>query len=163
MIVKIINDKERKQIENILKKQYGITSLNFPFLIKSGHEKILAYTGGLGIREINKLSAFANIEQIGLYLGKEDTLGIRLSIEGSQIFGKQGQIKNSILELNNIQSFEWMSGQDLEIGKDSKIDKPGLLIIKHKDDFLGTGKASTQAKKISNFIPKERRLKISER
>jgi len=33
----------------------------------------------------------------------------------------------------------------------------GFVIIKFKDDFLGTGKASEQ--KITNFIPKNRRLK----
>ncbi|MBI2044555.1 hypothetical protein HYT23_00700 [Candidatus Pacearchaeota archaeon] len=47
-----------------------------------------------------------------------------------------------------------------EFGWDKTISqKPnkGFVIIKHKDDFLGTGKASEL--KISNFIPKNRRLR----
>jgi len=38
------------------------------------------------------------------------------------------------------------------------IIKRGFLIMKYKDDFLGTGKASEN--KIGNFIPKNRRLKV---
>ena len=46
-----------------------------------------------------------------------------------------------------------MKGNELEI----QTGKKGFLIIKYKNDFLGCGKASEP--KITNFIPKNRRLK----
>ena len=46
-----------------------------------------------------------------------------------------------------------MSGSEILI----KTNLKGFVIIKHKKDFLGSGKASEN--KIGNFIPKERRLK----
>ena len=47
----------------------------------------------------------------------------------------------------------------MDIGEELQIEtgKKDLLILKYKDDFLGCGKASE--KKITNFIPKNRRLK----
>ncbi|MDE1848827.1 MAG: hypothetical protein KGH55_02240 [Nanoarchaeota archaeon] len=78
-------------------------------------------------------------------------IGIRLSIEGSQIL--KNQIKKNTFELDEKQAEEWMSGRELNI-------RPGtraFLVMKYKNDFLGCGKASEE--KISNFIPKMRRLK----
>ena len=47
-------------------------------------------------------------------------------------------------------------GQELSI----TTDKKGFFIMRYKNDFLGTGKISQN--KISNFIPKGRRLKYRE-
>ena len=46
-----------------------------------------------------------------------------------------------------------------ELGRDKSVKQKlhGFLIMKYKDDLLGTGKASEN--KITNFIPKSRRLK----
>ena len=46
-----------------------------------------------------------------------------------------------------------MKGNELNIKSNLK----GFVVIRYKDDFLGCGKAS--AEKITNFVPKERRLK----
>ena len=46
-----------------------------------------------------------------------------------------------------------MKGSELNLKSGMK----GFVIIKYKNEFLGTGKASEE--KISNFIPKNRRLK----
>jgi len=46
-----------------------------------------------------------------------------------------------------------MSGNELNI----KIGGKDFLVMKYKNNFLGTGKASEN--KITNFIPKSRRLK----
>ena len=59
-------------------------------------------------------------------------------------------------EFNEKQAEEWMMGQDLNI----TTGKKGFFVIKFKEDFLGTGKISEN--KISNFIPKSRRLKFKE-
>jgi len=49
-----------------------------------------------------------------------------------------------------------MQGSELQI----TTGKKGYIIIKYKNDFLGTGKASEN--KITNFIPKNRRLKYKD-
>ena len=58
-----------------------------------------------------------------------------------------------LIELNEEQKETWMMGHELLM----KTDKKGFVIIKYKEDMLGTGKASEE--KIANFIPKSRRLK----
>jgi NOL1/NOP2/fmu family ribosome biogenesis protein len=75
-----------------------------------------------------------------------------LSIEGSQLL--KNQITKNIFELDEKQAEQWMLGNEINI----KTDKRGFFIMKFKEDFLGTGKIS--AEKISNFVPKSRRLKI---
>ena len=74
-----------------------------------------------------------------------------MSIEGTQIL--KNEIKNNVFEIDENQTEEWMKGRELRI----KTGKKGFLILKHKNDFLGTGKSSEE--KIGNFIPKNRRLK----
>ena len=63
------------------------------------------------------------------------------------------QITKNIFDLNDEQAEQWMKGQELNI----ESGKKGFVVMKYREDFLGTGKAS--AEKISNFIPKARRLK----
>jgi NOL1/NOP2/fmu family ribosome biogenesis protein len=91
------------------------------------------------------------IERIGIYFAKPFFESIRLSIEGVQIL--KDQITRNIIELNNEDATTWMYGSEVQI----ETGKKCLVIIKHKDYFLGCGKASE--KKISNFIPKSRRLR----
>ena len=76
---------------------------------------------------------------------------IRLSIEGVQLL--KDQITKNIFEINDEQLELWMKGNELNI----KTGKNDFLIMKHNNDFVGCGKAS--AEKITNFIPKNRRLR----
>jgi len=89
------------------------------------------------------------INSLGLYFGKIEKDGLRLSIEGSQLIGNKS--KKNVIKLDDNQVKEWMAGEVLEI-KDYK----GFVIIKHKNDFLGCGKAKED--RILNFVPKTRRL-----
>ena len=151
----ILNKKETQKILSLLSQQFGVK--NIPgILIKRGVEKIFFFQGDFTERDLKQLENYTQIERIGLYFAKifQDKKGqeyIRLSIEGSQILSNQ--ITKNIFELNESQSKKWMQGEELLI----KTRKKGFLIMKYKDDFLGTGKASEE--KIGNFIPKSRRLK----
>ena len=103
-------------------------------------------------KEIRELESTVFIERVGIYFAKIEENGeMRLSIEGTQILGEQ--IRKNIFILNEEQLEKWMTGSELNIKSGMK----GFVIIKYKDEFLGTGKASEE--KISNFIPKNRRLK----
>lgn len=152
MTIKILNQTEKNKFLEKLNKQFGIKEVP-GILIKMGEEKIFLFQGEISEQEIKELQETTAIERIGVYFAKEERGEIRLSIEGTQIF--KNQITKNIFELNEKQVEEWMQGQELNL----ETGKHGVLIIKHENDFLGCGKASE--KKIGNFIPKSRRLRIN--
>jgi NOL1/NOP2/fmu family ribosome biogenesis protein len=151
--IKILNQNEKKEIEKQLGEQFGIKKIP-DNLLKTGKERFVIFTGDLNI--FKKIEEMTNIEGVGVYFGKiaDASNQIRLSIEGTQIMKEQ--ITKNIFELNESEAEKWMHGQQLEIS----LGKREFVIIRHKDDFLGTGKASEE--KIGNFIPKNRRLKNKE-
>ena len=186
--LKIFNKKEKERFEEKLNEQFGIENIP-GMILQKGTEKLYLFQGSLSEKQIYELEQTLPIEKVGIYFAKtvEERDGedkIRLSIEGTQILSDQ--INKNIFELNDEQVEEWMRGSELLLdyfnklideeklvkraeGRDagvldSKLGgkarvKPerGFLVMKYKDNFLGTGKASEN--KISNFIPKNRRLK----
>ncbi|MEK6824212.1 MAG: hypothetical protein AABY06_04215, partial [Nanoarchaeota archaeon] len=132
--------------------QFGIKEIPGK-LIKIGKEKIFLFNGNFSDEQIKNLEKIAFIEKVGIYIGAIffPTGEIRLSIEGTQIF--KDQIIKNIFELNSEQIDNWMQGEELNIQTGLR----GIIVIKHKNNFLGCGKASEN--KIGNFIPKSRRLR----
>ena len=151
--LKFFKENEREKILKQLKQQFGIKNISFK-LARLGKERIIAFSGDISDREVLNLDRVAHIEGIGLYFAKEQMDGIRLSIEGSQILSNQ--ITKNIFELDEKQAEQWMLGQELNI----KTDKKGFFVMKFKEDMLGTGKVSEN--RITNFVPKQRRLKNRE-
>jgi len=144
----ILNRKQIKKILQLLNKQFGFKDdLNYVFL-QNRDGKIFFVNKSIGNLDLNKL----RINSIGLYFGKLENDGLRLSIEGSQIIDDQA--KKNLVELNEKQVKEWIAGEDLEIK-----DYSGYVLIKHKKDFLGCGKAKEN--RILNFVPKTRRFSLS--
>lgn len=150
--LKILNEKEKNAVENKLHDQFGISEISEKIIMR-GKEKMFLFSGSFNKSQIKKLEKITLIERIGFYFAKIDerTKDIRLSIEGSQIM--KSKITKNVFEINEDQTNEWMMGRELRI----RTGKRGFLVLKHKNDFLGTGKASEE--KIGNFIPKSRRLK----
>ena len=147
---KILSKGEKAEIESELNKRFGIDKVP-GIIVKRGREKLFLFTGSFNKKQIKELERNIPLERVGTYFAKIDQGGIRLSIEGSQIL--KDQIKKNIFELDEKQAEHWMKGSELNISTGKK----GFLIMKYKDNFLGSGKAS--AEKIGNFIPKSRRLK----
>jgi len=152
MTLKILNQKEKHKIQGKLNEQFGINEIPGE-LFMMGKEKIFLFSGSFTKLQIKNIDYFTNIERIGAYFAKIDerTKDIRLSIEGSQIIGDQ--VKKNVFNIPDELVENWMKGQELNI----KTNMKGFVIMKHNDDFLGSGKASEE--KIGNFIPKNRRLK----
>lgn len=150
--LKILNQAEKKQIEEKLKKQFGIKEIHGKIAMR-GAERLFFFTGEISEEEIRKIEETAPIEKIGVYFAKIINDDIKLTIEGTQILKEQ--IREGIFEINDEQAEEWMMGRELNI----KTGLRGFVVIKNKStgDLLGCGKASEN--KITNFIPKERRLK----
>ena len=153
--LKIFNKKEKEEVEKILELQFGIKKIN-GMILQRGEERLFLFQGSLSENQIYELEQTIPIERIGIYFAKisEDKDGktrIRLSIEGTHIFSEN--INKNIFELTEKQTEDWMKGNELQIATGKK----DFLVMKYKDNLLGTGKASEN--KISNFIPKNRRLK----
>ncbi len=151
MTLKILSIKEKKKIEQFLKERFGITEIS-GLLVKRGEERLFLFKGNLNPKQIIELEKTIPLERVGIYFAKIVREEPKLSIEGVQIL--KGQIKENIFELNKEQAEQWMTGQELNI----KTGKKGFIIMKYNDDLLGCGNASEE--KITNFIPKSRRLKI---
>jgi len=148
--IKILNSKEKKEIQKALEKQFGVKKIPGE-LIKKGEEKIFLFQGNLTPKQIKEIEELAPIERIGVYFAKDQGGEIRLSIEGTHLLKEQ--IKENIFEMDEEQEQDWIKGRELNI----QTGKRQFLVMKYEEDFLGCGKAS--AEKITNFIPKTRRLK----
>ena len=150
--LKILSEKEREEIESKLNEQFGVKKIP-GIIVQKGEEKLFLFQGSFDKNQINELEQTIPVERVGIYFAKivAGENKIRLSIEGSQIL--KNQITKNIFELNESQLDDWMKGRELNI----QTGKRDFLVMKYKDNFLGTGKASEE--KISNFIPKNRRLK----
>ena len=150
--LKILNKNQKQELLTKLGEQFGIKEIPGQIVMK-GKEKLFLFSGSFTNREIRKLEGLTIIERIGIYFAKidENSNSLRLSIEGVQIL--KDQINKNIFEIPEELVENWMKGQELNI----KTGKRGFLIMKYKNDFLGTGKASEE--KIGNFIPKNRRLR----
>ncbi len=148
MNIHFIKSAEKKEILARLNDQFGIEDLDYLFL-QFGKEKIRAYSGSLSKEEIMKMSEYARIEIIGLYVMKEEG-DYRLTIDAAHHF--KDKITKNILELSEEQFQKWIRGHNIEMPAER-----GTYIIKYKDDLIGTGKSNGQV--LFNFIPKDRRLR----
>ncbi|MDP3966483.1 MAG: hypothetical protein Q8Q04_03050 [archaeon] len=148
--LKIIEGKEKKEIFDKLNLQFGIKKIPGKIFMR-GKEKIFLFQGSFDEEKIRELEKISFIERVGVYLGKIEEYGIRLSIEGAQIL--KNEITKNVIILDEEEMKTWMMGHEVI----KKTGITGFVILKYKEDMLGTGKASID--KITNFIPKSRRLK----
>ena len=148
--LKILNNKEIKEIYKFVEKQWGAKlKLEYGFL-RNSKNRIFIVSKDISRIDTSKI----RINSAGMYFCEMNKLGIRLSIEGSQIVGKSST--KNIVELNDEETIKWFKGGDLE--KECK-DCKGFVILKNKTDFLGDGKYSNG--KILNYVSKTRRISIS--
>jgi len=148
--MKPLTSTDKKKIIEKLNNQFGITELPY-LLIQFGQEKLRAYSGILSKEELYYLDREIRIENIGLYFAKyENNNEIRLTLDGVQLL--KNQITKNIIELNDNQANEWFKGLDLDIKTEY-----GWKILKHNSELIGCGKSTGE--KITNFMPKERRIK----
>ena len=146
----ILNSKEKRWVEEKLNEQFGIKEIPGTIL-RRGEERLFLFCGSLTPEQIKDIESTIPVERVGFYFAKIIHEEVKLSIEGTQIL--KDKITKNIFSIDDEQTEDWMKGKDLPI----ETGKKGFIIIEHKGDFLGCGKASE--KKIGNFIPKTRRLK----
>jgi NOL1/NOP2/fmu family ribosome biogenesis protein len=150
----MIKTLDKKQIEKNLEKMYGI-KLPRGQIIQQSKEKLRIFTGDVSEKELNFLSSIVNVEVIGLYFAFQKEKDFRLSFDA--LFLAQDATKN-ILELNEEQFKEWISGQIIEINEKQKSSlNEDYVFLKYQDNIVGCGKLAQN--RILNFVPKERRIK----
>lgn len=162
MFFKILDKSKKKHFVNEVSK-FGIESID-ELLIKSGKERIRAYSGNLSKDEISQIIRVIPVEAIGLYVGKEifnkktQKGETRLSLDGVNYWNNQ--IKERVVSLTPEQEEKWFRGEDVEVKEEQaeKIKENGFVILLSEEskDFIGTGKLNRE-KIIFNFLPKERR------
>jgi NOL1/NOP2/fmu family ribosome biogenesis protein len=143
----------------------GDFKTNLLFL-QTGVEKIKAFSGSMTNEEIMAFWRMFPIEGVGLYFGKvsvdrHGTKEARLSTDALHYF--KDQIDKNILELDEAQTKEWFFGKDVVLNEEQKEkykDVRNFVAVKFGEDFIGTGKISAQGF-VSNFLPKERRVRES--
>jgi len=145
--LKILNTREIKRILSLLDKQFSFSgSLDYAFL--QNKEDIYLISKDLAAIDTKNF----HINNLGLYFANIKNDAIRLSIEGSQLIGSK--LGKNILALNEEEAAGWIAGDDIEVSSMLK----GWVVIKHKNDYIGTGYIKED--KLLNYIPKERRLRL---
>ncbi|MBW2976105.1 hypothetical protein KY347_01515 [Candidatus Woesearchaeota archaeon] len=148
--LKILNSKEVKEILKRIEAQWGAKlKLDYAFL-KNQKNRVFIVNKGISEIDFSKLK----VNSLGMYFCEIDRLGIRLSIEGSQIAGPKSA--KNIVEITEEQAKKWLSGQDLGLCQETKGSYSGFVIIKHNNDFFGTGRY--QDGKVLNYVSKSRRI-----
>ncbi|MCK5321274.1 hypothetical protein KAJ38_01735 [Candidatus Pacearchaeota archaeon] len=137
-------------------------------LIKTGKERVRAYSGNLSTEEIMEIWRLLPIEGVGLYVGKEmvnrnGVREVRLSLDGMHTWKEQ--LTERIFVLSESQEKDWFFGKDIELGE-GQVGKisDGFVSVRSADgkDFVGMGKIGGEGKVLFGFLPKERRRRERE-
>ncbi len=134
-------------------------------LVRSGKEKIRAFSGDLSREQIMEIWRLLPIEGIGLYVGKDmvnrnGVREVRLSLDGMHIW--EEQLTERIFTLSPEQEQKWFLGENVELdeGQIGQISD-GFVSVQSAtgNDFVGVGKLGNGGKILFGFLPKERRRK----
>ncbi len=153
MKVEILDNTKKKKIIQVLDENYGIHSLPY-LLVKTGSDKIRAYSGNLSVEELNDLAKIVHVELLGAKLCTLTNDGARLNFDFLNMPQIKSQITKNTLEIQESEISKWFKGGNLDIKPESE-DK--FIIIKHKEDLLGI--AHNRNHFLHNYLPKETRLK----
>ena len=158
-------------IDRAKKKKFiaGLSNLGMgkipELLVKSGKERMRAYSGDLSTEQIMEIWRLLPIEGVGLYVGKDmvnrnGIHEIRLSLDGMHNWKEK--LTKRILVLSENQERDWFLGKNIELD-DEQIGEisDGFVSVKSADgrDFVGVGKIGNGGGILFGFLPKERRRK----
>lgn len=151
--------KKKKIVENL--GYTGIGKID-EMLIRSGKEKIRAFSGDLTREEIMDIWHLLPIEGIGLYVVKDimnrnGKHEVRLTLDGMHVWKEQ--LKGRVLDLSEEQEVDWFLGRDIELSYEQSRIGEGFVLVRSGEDFVGVGKVGGDGKLLFGFLPKERRRK----
>ncbi|MHA1208383.1 MAG: methyltransferase RsmF C-terminal domain-like protein [Candidatus Freyarchaeota archaeon] len=132
-----------EEISKIVLEQFG-ARVGFRFK-EMGKGKIYAYKE-CKVLEDKPIDA----THYGVYFGRLEKDGLRLTIEGAQLIGETA--KKNVIELDYDEAVKWMRGEDFQLESEYQ----GYVVLKWKNYFLGCGKLKNGV--VKNFVPKDRRI-----
>jgi len=150
MQVKKMNETEKKELERIIEKNYGVKIVfsDCDCYINKRNE-IYLISKNVDENIIEMASYF------GFYFGKlKRNEKIQLSVEGSQIVGKKANKNIAIVDDENI--FRFMEGLDCKWVELLNCETNNFVLIKNGSDFFGVG--ILREDKIESLVPKARRV-----
>ena len=145
IFMEILNKKEIKRIEEIIREQFGIDFEFMDIVLKNKEDKIFLLSSDFKNISVEKI----RVNSLGLFFGRLQNGMIRLSIEGSQLV----KGKKNVIEIRDEDVKKWLMGEELKTEEDLK----GFVIIKNKNDYLGCGEAKEG--RILNYVAKDRRIR----
>ncbi|HII72650.1 TPA: hypothetical protein HA265_07885 [Candidatus Woesearchaeota archaeon] len=144
----ILNAREKKPILKAISDQWGV-DFRPEVMLMSNKNKVYITTPELNQVEWHKYK----VDGVGLYIARMEN-EVRLSIEGAQLIGPLA--KKNVVTVTDEETRTWFRGEDIAVEDDRLKGLSGYVILRNKDDFLGSGKVS--GGKILNFVPKGRRI-----
>jgi NOL1/NOP2/fmu family ribosome biogenesis protein len=149
--------KKKKFVEGL--SALGIKKIP-QMLVRSGKERIRAFTGDLDREAVMNLWHILPIEGVGLYVGKDmvnrsGVREIRMSLDGMHVW--KDQLTERVVELTPEQEEEWFLGKNVELSEGQGTE--GFVSVKAGEDFVGIGKVGADGLILYSFLPKERRRK----
>ena len=153
----ILNTREKQKIVDKLKELYGFSGQIEGALMINSQQKIFLITPDIAniSRDQDKE---LRLDAAGLYIGRTEVNGIRLSIEGSQLVGPYS--KKHVLEIDEEHLEPWVKGEDFELSENEAKqadEENGFFIIRFRKDFMGCGQLKDG--NLRSMVSKERRLK----
>ena len=146
----VLNGKKVRQLMKLLEEQWGVKEIpDCGFLQKEND--VFLITRSVDAVDLRTL----NLNSLGLYFAELRNEQLRLSIEGSQLIGKQAK---NVISLSDAQIAAWMRGEDLVLDDGSgREETDRFCIIENKGNFYGCGRVKDG--NLINFVPKSRRIK----
>lgn len=147
-----LTTEEVEEIERIVEKNYGAKISLKEFAVARGKdEKIWIASKEIFTFDLSKLQ----VNSLGLNFGKlKRNDKIHLTIEGSQIVGKDATKNLALLDEKNAVKF--MQGLDVKPKKEINCEYHNFVIVKYKEKILGSSILTEQG--LKNMIPKSRRI-----
>jgi len=129
-------------VKRLLMENYGYAP-DLIYEIRGNHRKVYAYKPcQLKISDTGRR---------GVYFGRIESDGIRLTIEGAFLVGPKAT--KNVVELEDEKAKRYLAGESVEV------DVPdGWVLLKWRSYYLGSAKA--KAGRLLNYVPKERRLRL---
>ena len=129
-------------VKRLLIENYGYAP-ELIYEIRGNHSKVYAYKPcQLKINDTGRR---------GIYFGRIESDGIRLTIEGAFLVGPKAT--KNVVELDDEEARRYLAGESMEV------DVPdGWVLLKWRSYYLGSAKAKNG--RLLNYVPKERRLRI---
>jgi len=147
MQFKILNAREVKKLVKRLEEDYKAKNLKLDYIfLKNNENKIFILSKDFKDLDTSKLK----MNNLGVYFCKKEGNSFRLTIEGSQLVGKNSE---KVIDLDSKEIKQWVRGDNIK----KEVENGTYFIIRHDKDFYGVGKVKDNI--LKNFIPKHRMIK----